>query len=221
VTTEFDAVVADVETAVTVITVYFRHVFIPTGSTPDPFYVVGNDPGRWSTRWTLYTCNAPYVVWAEYCRNYADDVARADPTGGVGINSANLPILANVPLGPALPARSLFSLTFRFKRLADLTTDAAQQTLTSGGFDVADFYIHDYGDCSLLAQAGDRAGWEAFAVPSAAWRPDGRSIVVLTAGRPQFIRQRQLVPAGRPTVAVAYATTYKSSQRPMWLGATP
>jgi hypothetical protein len=216
VTPTYDAAASAVEADSTTVTVYFRHVYLPPTGSPDPFRVSPN-AGRWGTDWTLHTAEAVYVTLAEYCRQEPEDVERSDPTGGVGVDAANLRTLGGLEVSAPLPARALFRLTFRFDRLADLTTQTATATLQAAGFDTAHFLADQYDDCQALARAGLAAGWEALRAPSAAWRPDGRCVAVFEAGRARLIRHRMMVATARPTVAVAYATTYKTGERPSWL----
>jgi hypothetical protein len=213
------AAVAEISPEATQTTVYFRQVYIPSdaGQQPDPVFVKPY-AGRWGTAWTLHTATNPETTWAEYCRNSAGDVNRADPTGGVGINDGNLPLFGPQELGEPLPRRSLFTLTFRFEKLADLTTRSARAILSSAGFDGDEFFADDYGRCPQLADYGVRAGWEALMAPSAAFRPFGGCVAVFDAGRARLRRQLQLLASARPTVAVAVATTYASGSRPSWLG---
>jgi hypothetical protein len=211
-----EAALEAIPTASTTVSLYFRHVYIPQQGPPDPFRVKPRE-GRWGTEWTLHTAEALHVVLAEYCRQAARDVARSDPTGGVGINPLNLAALARLEVPSPLPARALFRLTFRFGRLADLATAAAREALRNGGFDPAKLLADDYEDCQQLAQAGQAVGWEALRAPSAAWRPDGYCVAVFAGGKARLVRHRLIAPAARPTVAVAYVTTYKTGQRPGWL----
>jgi hypothetical protein len=204
----------------TSVTVYFRHVYRPADGDPDPFRVRPHE-GRWGTDWTLHTAETIHVAFAEYCRQAAsadDDLERSDPTGGVGINAQNLQTLGSLEVSSPLPARALFRLTFRFERFADLTSNAAVQALAAAGFDSQNFYSDEYAECQALSRAGSAARWEALRAPSAAWRPDGRCVAVFEAGRRRLIRYRRVVAAARPTIAVAYATTYKDGERPTWLG---
>jgi hypothetical protein len=202
----------------TAITVYFRQVWLPDdGSPPDPFFT--RREGRWPTDWTLYTATTPTVAWTEYCRNHARDVAAADVTGGVGLDSASL-----VALGPReLPvaARALFELDFGFDRLADLTSAWAIELLGRAGFERSSFTADPpgYGDCPELASLAVDLRWEAMLVPSAAWRwPDGLCVPVFEAGRSGLVDYRMTVAAAQPSVSVAAATTYVASARPRWLG---
>jgi RES domain len=216
VTPPYEDAAQAVEVGATTVTVYVRHVYIPSSGSPDPFVVKSHD-GRWGTDWTLHTANADYVALAEYCRHAAVDIGRSDPTGGVGINAANLSALSGLPVPEPLPARALFQLVYRFDQLADLTTTRAWRALRDAGFDPESFYVDGYTDCQGLASAGVAAGWEALQAPSAAWRPDGACIAIFQTGRPRLIRHRMIANATRPTIAVAYATTYKAGQRPAWL----
>jgi hypothetical protein len=201
----------------TAVTVYFRHVHIPAQSKPNPLRV-GSSASRWATSWSLYTANAIHVVWAEYCRNFADDVDAADPTGGINVNRENITGLAQLEVGDPLPRRALYRMTFRFEALADLTTDAARQTLEEAGFAVEDFLADDYGACPALAQLGVSLGWQALRAPSAAWRAgDGFCIAVFEPGREALLRFRELARGARPTIAVAASTTYRAGERPRWL----
>jgi hypothetical protein len=217
VTASVEAAAAAVEPASRTVEVYFRHVFIPVRGSPDPFRVLA-DSGRWATSWTLYTAHEVHVVWAEYCRSAASDVDRADPTGGVGLTPASLPVLAGVEVGDPLPRRSLYRLTYRFERVADLTSSGTQAELSAAGFDPANFYADDFGLCPELARAGEGLGWQALIAPSAAWRPDGTCTAVLSAGRDALQRHQVVVEAARPTIGIAWATAYRSGERPVWLG---
>lgn len=202
-------------------TLLWRTVYLPFGDTPDPL-VVQPFTGRWPTKWTLYTGSIEVVSWAEYCRNNAGDVAAADPTGGVGVNAVTIDSLAGLEIEDPLPRRALFELDFAFDRLADLTTPWAEELLERAGFDLTHFYADPsdgYGDCPELASVAGELGWEAIRVPSAAWqRSDGWCVPVFEDGRLRLLGHRQLVPAARPTVAVALATSYAEGQRPAWLG---
>jgi hypothetical protein len=217
VTSAVEAAASAVELVSRTVEVYFRHVFIPSRGDPDPFRVLAGT-GRWATPWTLYTAPEVHVVWAEYCRNAASDVDRADPTGGVGLSTTSLPVLAQVEVGDPLPRRALYRLTYRFGQVADLTTRANQQKLRDAGFDTTNFYADDYGLCPELAQAGADLGWQALIAPSAAWQPDGSCTAVLPGGRVALQRHQVVVEAARPTIGTAWATTYRSGERPGWLG---
>ncbi len=207
-------VVSQIPTEATTRTLYYRQVWIPDDCPPDPFYVEPNS-GRWGTEWTLHTATEPETAWAEYCRNHASTVDRADPTGGVGLNAANLPLLLAAELD-LVPARALFGVTFAFAALADLTSSVARAALDGIGFDERDFFADDYSRCPDLAQAGAEAGWEAIQAPSAALRP-ATCVAVLPGGRQRHVRTTELVGRARPTVHVAVLTTYKGGQRPHWM----
>lgn len=207
-------------TAVTA-SLYFRHVFLPFAGDPDPLHV-HVDEGRWSTGSTLYTANSVPVVWAEYCRWAPVEIAAADPTGGIGITRENLEALAPIELGDPVPRRALFALRISFTRLADLTTPDSHNALALAGFDLGNFYSDDLAGCTALAAAGETLGWEGVLAPSAAWRfGDGYTIAVFSDGRKRVDRLNKLVGAARPTVGVAYATTYRERTRPSWLGPAP
>jgi hypothetical protein len=200
------------------IRVYYRHVWIPATGEPDPFHVLPFE-GRWPTDWTLYTATEAVVVWAEYCRNHADDVEEADVTGGVGLDEPGLVALAGleVPIG----ARSLYELDFAFERLVDLTSPWARECLENAGFDTGSFTLDgpSYGDCPELASNAFGLGWQAMIVPSAAWpASDGYCVPVFASGRGGLAAVRRAIVAARPTVAVAAATTYPAGSRPAWLG---
>lgn len=199
--------------------VYFRHVKIPASGPADPFLVRPND-GRWQSLWTLYTASHPETAWAEYCRNSAADVAAADITGGVGIDPLSLAALGPLRVGPPLPERALFELTYSFERLADLLSPWGQTCLTRAGFPLGDFYADGpgYGACPQVAAAAAPLGWEAIRAPSAALRtPEHYCVAVFEAGRDRLDHYAEAVPAASPTVAVAYASTYPLGKRPAWL----
>lgn len=201
----------------TSVTVYFRQVWLPSdGSPPDPFFM--RREGRWPTDWTLYTVTTPAVAWAEYCRNHPTDIAVADVTGGVGLDDAALNALG--PLELAVPARALFELDFAFEKLADLTSNWALELLVRSGFRT-DSFVADppgYGDCPKLASLVVQLGWQALMVPSAAWRwPDGNCLPVFQAGRSALVEHRLAIPAAKPSVALAAATSYVTGERPQWL----
>jgi hypothetical protein len=68
-------------------------------------------------------------VMAEHCRNSAEEVRAADPTGGVGVNAGNFAFYAGQPVGEPLPARALFSVRVTFDPHADLRSPLALDTL--------------------------------------------------------------------------------------------
>lgn len=206
----------------TSITVYYRTVYIPgPGRSLDPLRTRPLE-GRWPTEWTLYTASAPEVAWAEYCRNHADDVQGADLTGGVGLDAASFPSLAPLRVGPPLPPRSMFELSFEFRRLADPLSPWGTECLREAGFSFEDFYADGpaYGACPELSGLADELTWEAMRVPSAALRVASAFCVpVFRQGRDRLREVNELVQAASPTVAVAYATTYADDLRPRWLRA--
>ncbi len=200
----------------TVVTVYYRHVWLPPdGSPPDPLFV--RREGRWPTEWTLYTGTTPAVAWAEYCRNHPLDVAAADPTGGVGLDESAL--IALGPLQLNVPARALFAFDLAFDNLADLTSTWAADLLRRSGFDTASLTADaPYGDCPALAALASGLDWQAMLVPSAAWpMPDGLCVPVFDRNVPGLLAAREVLAAARPSVAVAAATTYANGARPRWL----
>ncbi len=188
---------------------------------PDPLFIQPYH-GRWSTEWTLYAGSTEAVAWAEYCRNNASDVAASDVTGGIGVTEASLGTLAHLSVSRALPLRSLYSLTFGFEMLADLTSPWAEDCLRRAGFDLDSFYADaaaGYGDCPALAALVDQLGWEAMRVPSAAWpRASGWCVPVFAASRSRLLNQVRMLDAASPSVALAVATEYASGERPAWLG---
>lgn len=170
-------------------------------------------------RGTLYTTTTEPVAWAEYCRRHAADVERADVTGGIGINRLNFAGYATREIPAPLPSRALFGLDVHFERLVDVTRADTHVALLRAGFDLADLYADDYGDCPRIASAGERLGWQALLVPSAAWRRgDGFCVPIFHDAKPPATSFRKLRDAARPTVAVAYVTTYRQGERPSWLG---
>jgi len=205
-------------------TVLYRAAHIPLGGAPDPLYAQP-EHGRWPTEWTLYTGSSEAVAWAEYCRNHAVDVTRSDVTGGVGLTADSLSAFAGLEVDRALPRRSLYSLTFGFERLADLTSAWAEDCLHRAGFDLDSFYADasaGYGDCPELATLVDELGWEAMRVPSAAWQRAGEWCVpVFSGGRGSLLVATRLLDAAAPTVALAAATEYAAGGRPAWLGGGP
>jgi hypothetical protein len=144
----------------------------------------------------------------------------ADPTGGVGLTRSNFAAYSAQEIGDPLPRRALFEVTLEFERVADLTSPIAHNALSAAGFDRGDFYVDDFGQCPAVAAAGEALGWQALLAPSAAWRrPDGLSLAVFTAGKPESRAFRLVRPAARPVVAIAYLTTFRSGERPRWLDA--
>jgi hypothetical protein len=199
---------------------YYRTVYLPSAGAPDPLFT-HPQTGRWPTEYTLYTSGSEVVVWAEYCRNHPEDIDAADLTGGVGIDAASLRALGHLEVAEPLARRALFQLTFSFERLADLTSEWAHICLERAGFSLDSFYADEaagYGDCPQLSALQEALGWEAMRVPSAAWRSGGGSSTpVFRLGMDRLGEMAEVVPAARPTVAVAFATTYPIGRRPRWL----
>lgn len=213
-----ESALAGVPTTPRTLTLYYRHVYIPPREPPDPLRT-SSQPSRWATgRGTLYATTSEPAAWAEYCRRHAADVERADVTGGIGINRVNFGAYAARAVPAPLPARALFGVEVRFQRLADLTRPGTLSALERTGFDPADLLADDYGACPEVASAGERLGWEAILAPSAAWRhADGSSVAIFHGAKPPRADFRVLHRAARPSVAVAYATTYRQDERPGWL----
>jgi hypothetical protein len=198
-----------------VTTLYFRQVYIPAVGEPTPHYVRPHD-GRWGTDWTLHTTSSPPTAWAEYCRHIPDLVQAADPTGGIGLQLANLSGLAFLELGDPVLRRALFALTYEFDHVLDVR--AEPDVLDTAGFPASSLYADDFGLCPELARWASASGFEALLAPSAAWRlPEGIVCAVFDAGRKRLVKEDVVVASARPTVAVAAATTYKSGERPSWL----
>lgn len=196
---------------------YYRTVHIPYREEADPLRVVPGT-GRWPSSRTLYTASSDDVAWAEFCRNHAADIEAADMTGGIGIDLSSLQAMADFGLGPPVPSRSLYELTFRFTQIVDLTTDAAWAVLADADFDVADFFSDTYGECPALAEHGVERGWEALRVPSAAWRSkDACCIPVFPAGFPRLEGVRIVEASAVPTIRVSVGTSYRLGERPSWM----
>lgn len=215
--TPIDAVAASMPTEQSRINVYFRHVWLPATGSPDPFFARPYT-GRWGTTWTLHTATEVPTAWSEYCRSVPHEIDRADPTGGVGINARNLSLFGPQELSDPVVRRALYQLTFRFEKIADLTSASARSLLAASGFADTEFFSDNFGWCPALAAAGEAVGWEALVAPSAAARPDGRCVAVFNAGRRRLLRHTEIAAAARPTIATAVATTYRSGERPGWLG---
>jgi hypothetical protein len=211
------ALLREIRTQPTRLTVYYRQVWLPNdGSPPNPLLV--RREGRWPTDWTLYTATGREVAWAEYCRNHPDDVADADPTGGVGLDEATLDALGETEI--EVPARALFALEFAFDTLVDLTSSRANELLTRAGFDHASFFADPpgYGQCPELASLAGDLGWQAIMVPSAAWRwSDGLCVPIFRDGEPMLAGYHRITDAARPSIAIAAAATYHDGRRPGWL----
>lgn len=169
---------------------------------------------------TLYTGSSPEVAWAEYCRNSWRDVGLADVTGGVGLNPLALASLGAFKVGPPLPPRALFELTFVFERLADFLSPWGRHCLDQAGYPLDDFYADppSYGRCPDLSGMAATLGWEALRVPSAALDvPEAFCVPVFASGMSRLSSVVQVAEAASPTVAVAYATRYPDGLRPAWL----
>jgi len=202
------------------LSLYYRTVYIPgPGGVEDPFRTRPHE-GRWPTGWTLSTASSPVTAWAEYCRNNPDDITAADVTGGIGLDPASFPSLAPLRIGPPLPPRSMYRLSFEFERLADLLNPWAAECLERSGFSLDDFQADppSYGACPELASLAEGLGWEAMRVPSAALRsPDAFCVPVFSAGRSRLRDSERIVERASPTVATAYVTAYADDLRPSWL----
>ena len=199
----------------------FRNIMIELNGAPhnpfvpDPSYAgVG---GRWgSEQRTLYTATTATTSWAEWCRNHADAVEEADPTGGAILDSRLIKQLAWEELSDAIPARAMIYMTYNFKRLADLTTLKARQQLLQLGFNPDDLYTDDYGRCPELARDCEALGWDAICVPSAAY-PGGTCIDIFEQGRSCNCDWEIVQSRGRPPCPVAFSTTYKTGEQPEWV----
>lgn len=210
-------VVAQIPTRPAVIRAYFRHCFLPIGGPPDPSWVSATIASRWQTpEGTLYLAEEEETVWAEYCRWSADTIEDADPTGGVGLGAAELPMYAAMALGEPLPARALFEVMFAVPRLADLKALASTTILGAVGITEGDLVADDFGPCPLIAQLGAAAGWSALRAPSAAL-DDGTTVAVLPGNFPPLTAWAMLRPRARPTIGIAYFTRYRALERPTWL----
>jgi RES domain len=199
----------------------FRNILIkPDGEhedpfTPDPLYA--GTGGRWETiERTLYTATTATTSWAEWCRNHPRAVEDGDPTDGRAHTPDLLKALAWDQLAAVIPARALVDMTFRFDRLADLTTKKAQQHLLEAGFNPQHLFADDYGRCPALAEDLAALGFEAVRVPSAALR-DGICVAVFRAGRKPNDDWELVQARGRPPVAAALNTVYRHGERPGWV----
>lgn len=209
-------VLADLRPTSLATTLYLRQVYVPAVGDPTPFFVRPNE-GRWGTDWTLHTTASPPTAWAEYCRHIPELVQEADPTGGVGLRAASLSGLAFLELGDPVLRRALFALTFEFDRVLDVRRQPG--ILSKAGFDSSNLFADDYGLCPELARWASTSGFEAVIAPSAAWRfTNGLVCAILEGGRSRLVREDVVVASARPTVAVAAATSYKSGERPSWVG---
>jgi hypothetical protein len=212
-----EGALADVALTPAAVRAYVRHVWLPAADPPDPPWVSAAQLGRWqSTAGTLYLAEDEPTVWAESCRARAAAVAAADPTGGVGLHAANFAHYASQPLGAPIDARAPFEVSFEVERMADLTTAANQMALEHTGMDAAELTSDDYERCREVARYGEQHDWHAIRAPSAAYE-DGVCLAVMRGHHPERGLWRILLDAARPTVAIAYLTRYRSSERPPWL----
>jgi hypothetical protein len=214
---------ADVPVGPRAIRVYLRHCFLPPTGAPDPLWVNAAVASRWHTHeGTLYVAEDAETIWAELCRNTAARVAAADPTGGVGLNLANLAFYGPQPLRPPVDARALFSVDVAFDHVADFTGSAGQAALqTAGVADPAVDLLDDgYGPCPQIAKAGHAMGWQAVRAPSAALA-GGVTLSIFDGAWPAATAWKLEELSARPSVSTAYLSRYRASERPAWLGPPP
>lgn len=198
--------------------VYLRQCFLPAAGNADPLWVAAAAPSRWRTHdGTLYVAEDIETVMAEYCRNQADYVRQADPTGGVGLNPRNFAFYAGRPVGGPLPARSVFSVQVALARVANLRAADTQAALSSLGINPDDLIADDYGPCPDLAAIGESLGWNAVRTRSAA-NIAGTALAIFRRWHPARSLWRLEEKAARPSVRIAYLARYKVSERPSWLG---
>jgi hypothetical protein len=216
-----DVALAAVPVGPRVLRVYVRHCYIPVGADPDPLWVNPDVASRWWTpRGSLYVAEDTETVMAEHCRNSAEEVRAADPTGGVGLNAGNFAFYAAQPVREPLPARALFSVRVTFDRLADLRSPLALDALRDIGVSAEDLLADDYGPCTAIAQAGEELGWQAIRARSAA-NPDGTALAIFHDAFPPRERWHVEADATRPSVRTAYLTRYRAGARPAWLATAP
>jgi hypothetical protein len=197
--------------------VYLRQCFIPPDGNADPLWVNPAVPSRWWTpEGTLYVAEEQETVLAEHCRNNAGDVQTADPTGGVGLNTANLTAYVAQPVGVPLLARAMFSVEVTFDRMADLRSAGALGALAAMDINEDDLLADDYGPCPALAQAGQALGWQAIRSRSAAWA-DGSCVAVFDGAFPPAAAWRLEEATVRPSVRIALLTRYRDGERAGWL----
>src|SRR3954453_5386882 len=160
---------------------YVPPCYLPPVGNPDPLWVNAAQSSRWQTiGGTLYLAEDAQTAWAESCRARAAQVEAADPTGGVGLGSANFAYYARQPLAAPVDARALFEVSFRVERLVDLTSEDALASLRAAGLTDDELRADDYGRCPNVAQYGEADGWEAIRAPSAAL--DGGLCVAVMPG---------------------------------------
>ena len=214
-----EATLAAVPAGPRVLRVYLRQCYIPPAGDPDPLWVKPDAASRWRTAsGTLYVAEDADTVMAEHCRNNADLVAAADPTGTVGLNEHNLAFYAARPVGAPLLARALYEVDVAFARLADLRSPLALDVLRAHGIIAQDLLADDYGPCPAIAQVGERLGWQAIRAASAA-KPDGTTLAIFRGAFPPRSAWRLLMPTARASVRTAYLTRYRAGERPAWLRA--
>ncbi|MGO9496648.1 MAG: RES domain-containing protein [Solirubrobacteraceae bacterium] len=198
--------------------VYLRQCFLPAVGDADPLWVAATTPSRWrTTDGTLYVAEDIDTVMAEYCRNQAEYVRQADPTGGIGLNRRNFTFYAGRPVGDPLPARAVFSVGVAFARVADLRAADSQAALSGLGISPDNLLADDYGPCPDLASIGESLGWNAVRAQSAA-NIAGTALAIFRRSHPARNLWRPEEDAARPSVRIAYLTRYKDRERPSWLG---
>jgi hypothetical protein len=200
---------------------WWRHCYIPSNpDDQDPLFVSPATPSRWRTaEGTLYLGDLRTTVWCEYLRNTADQVARADPTGGLGLGSEDeIRAFAREPLD--VVPRGLWRVEVDFDRVADFTGGEGQQALASAGIDAEELLRDDFGPCPDIAERYVDFGWQALLAPSAALR-EGTCVAAFRPHHPDQARWTQVQKAARPTVLHAYLTRFHANERPAWLPNRP
>jgi hypothetical protein len=214
---------AEVPVGPRTIRLYLRHCYLPAAGDPNPLWMNTAVSSRWHThQGTVYVAEDPNTVWTELCRNIADRVRAADPTGGVGLNPANFAFYGAQALRPPVDARALFSVTVSFTQVADFTSAEGQTALQAAGVSdpAVDLLADDYGPCPEIAKAGHSIGWQAVRAPSAA-RVGGVAVSIFHGAWPPPRGWTLEALAARPTVSTAYLTRYQAGKRPEWLGPPP
>lgn len=200
---------------------WWRHCYIPNDpDAQDPLFVLPGTPSRWQTaEGTLYLGDLRTTVWCEYLRNTADQVRRADPTGGLALASEDeVRALAREPLD--VVPRGLWRVQVDFARVADFTGDVAEQALAAAGIPTEDLLRDDFGPCPAIVRRHIDFGWQAILAPSAALL-EGRCIAVFRSHHPARGRWTQVQRVARPTVLHAYLTRFHAGERPAWLPNRP